>query len=315
MLMVILSVILTFTLTGCSSANIQTSQPKKISVVTTIFPIYDWTRTVLGNNPGDVELTMLLDSRTDLHSYQPTAEDIARIKNADLFIYVGGESDEWVDDVIEGSDVKAVSLLGMMKGMLKEEEVREGMQEEEGEGEGEDGPEYDEHVWLSVRNAGYLTTRIAAELESLDPSHIDSYSKNTAAYAEELEILDREYKDAVDNGTTSILLFGDRFPFRYMVDDYSLDYYAAFVGCSAETEASFETIAFLAQKMDELGLNHVMVIEGTDHDIAKTIIENTADKNQDILVLDSLQSVTDPESASYIETMRDNLEVLKRALN
>lgn len=298
----------------------------KIKVVTTIFPEYDWVQQIAGDQASNMELTMLLDNGVDLHSYQPTADDIMKISDADLFIYVGGESDGWVDGALKeavNQNMQVINLLEVLGNSVKEEEVVEGMEaeEEEESEEGEEGeeeePEYDEHVWLSLRNAETLCSAIAEALDKVDPANKEIYDANLAAYEEELENLDTKYQEAVDQAPQKTLLFGDRFPFRYMVDDYGLNYYAAFVGCSAETEASFETISFLAKKVDELGLKNVMTIEKSDQKIAKTIIENTNDKNQSILTLDSMQSTTSEDVANgttYLSVMEKNLEVLKEAL-
>ena len=323
----------------------------KIQIVTTIFPVYDWVMNVLGENPADAEVTMLLDSGVDLHSFQPTAEDILKISTCDLFLYVGGESDQWVKDALQeatNKDMIVVSLLDALGDSAKEEEVVEGMQEEEhehdheheedGDADAEDHEheeagdadveeheheheegeaEYDEHVWLSLRNAAVLAQSIADCVQSIDPDNAEIYESNTAAYIEKLNALDEEYKTVIQDASFHTLLFGDRFPFRYLTDDYGLEYFAAFVGCSAETEASFETIMFLAQKVDELGLPAVMTIEGTDHRIAETIVQSTKTRDQQILALDSMQSTTagDVESGStYLDIMEKNLSVLTEAL-
>ena len=295
----------------------------KIKVVTTIFPEYDWVKQIAGKEADNMDLTMLLDNGVDLHSYQPTAEDIMKISDCDLFIYVGGESDAWVDDALKeavNKDMKVINLLEVLGDTVKEEEVKEGMQAEEEESESEEAkeePEYDEHVWLSLKNAKILTNAIAEDLCEIDATHKDIYTQNEQSYTEKLDALDQEYQAAVDAANQKTLLFGDRFPFRYLVDDYGLDYYAAFVGCSAETEASFETVKFLAEKVDELGLKNVMTIEKSDQKIAKTIIENTKDKKQNILTLDSMQSTTSDDvknGTTYLSVMQSNLDVLKQAL-
>ena len=177
--------------------------------------------------------------------------------------------------------------------------------------------EYDEHVWLSLKNTKQLCNAIAEALEEIDPERADIYDANMVAYEEKLDDLNAQYQETVDNAKQKTLLFGDRFPFRYLVDDYGLSYYAAFAGCSAESEASFETISFLAKKVDELGLKNIMTIEKSDQKIAKTIIENTATKDQKILTLDSMQSTTSDDIANgetYLSAMEKNLEVLKEAL-
>ena len=341
-------------LSGCGSSK--KNNDKKLSIVTTIFPEYDWVMNILGDKKDNADVTMLLDNGVDLHSYQPTADDIVKIKTCDMFIYVGGESDEWVEDVLETADNKDMVVINLLEGLgdqVKEEELIEGMQGEEHDHEHDDHEdhddhdeedhdhdeheedhdedhdhehehhheegevEYDEHVWLSLKNASILVDKISGTLQTLDATNADPYEKNAKAYIEKLNALDKEYEEAVAAGSIKTLLFGDRFPFRYLVDDYGLDYYAAFIGCSAETEASFETIAFLSQKTDELNLHTILTIEGSDQKIAKTIVENTTSKDQQILILDSMQSVTSKDvkdGANYYSVMEKNLEVLKEAL-
>ena len=290
----------------------------KLRVVTTIFPVYDWCREILGDRAGKAELTMLLDSGVDLHSYQPTAADMVEISSCDVFIYVGGESDGWVDDALQAAvnpDRIVVNLLESLGDSAKEEEIVEGMEAEE-EGE-EEGPEYDEHVWLSLRNAAALTEVIADAISDANPDHASSYRQNASAYSEKLNALDTRYAEAVAAGSRRTVLFGDRFPFRYLTDDYGLSYYAAFVGCSAETEASFETIVFLSGKTDELGLSSILTIESSDGSIARTIRDNTAAKDQQILILDSMQSMTAEDvknGVTYLSVMETNLAVLAEAL-
>ncbi len=324
-------------------------QSDKLKVVTTIFPEYDWTREIIGNKTSNVELTLLLGNGVDLHSYQPSIQDIAKISTADIFIYVGGESDGWVADALKNAtnkNMKVINLLETLGDKVKAEEVKEGMQAEEEEkhehhhdgdhdedededdhdheAEGhhhhhhdEDEVEYDEHVWLSLRNAKILCTEIAAALCEKDPANATAYKENLAAYTASLDALDAKYAAAVKAGSKKTILFGDRFPFRYLVDDYGLDYFAAFVGCSAETEASFETVIFLAKKVDELGLNTVLKIESGDGKIARTIIQNTKKKNARVLTLDSIQSTTAKQAkagTTYLKIMEVNLSVLTEAL-
>ncbi len=486
-------------LAGCN--NNTDTQDTKLSVVTTIFPEYDWVKNILGDKADRAELTMLLDNGVDLHSYQPTVDDMVKISNCDLFIYVGGESDGWVEDALKNPknpNRKVINLLEVLGDAVKNEESVEGMEEHEHEhdhgdeeltvedikdrtlsdfagewkslypyltrgeldaycehkaeedgddtttketylekykaswqcdavkikvdgstitftytdgktvsatytyagyqpklnSEGKigsvryqfttdsaDAPKYvqfndhghepgeaehfhiyfgndgfdalmnsatnpffvkdaltvdeildelmghsheheheeekDEHVWLSLRNAKVICLAIAEQLSALDPDNKDAYAKNLLTYTESLTALDKEYRKAVEEGSRKTLLFGDRFPFRYLVNDYGLDYFAAFSGCSAETEASFETITFLAGKVDELGLPCVLTIEGANHKIAQTIVQNTKSKNQQVLTMDSMQSTTSQDvknGASYLSIMQKNLEVLKTAL-
>ena len=309
--------------TACGSDK--TKADGKLKIVTTIFPEYDWVMNLLGDRVQNAEVTMLLDNGVDLHSYQPTAEDIMKIASCDLFIYVGGESDEWVEDALAEStnpDMKVINLLETLGDKVQEEEVVEGMEaEEEEEEEGEEGEEeeveYDEHVWLSLKNAEILVDEIANNLAEIDADNVDTYKTNAANYVTELTALDEKYATAVSEGTADTILFGDRFPFRYLVDDYGLNYYAAFVGCSAETEASFETINFLSEKVDELGLKTVLTIENSDQKIAETIISNTKNKDAQILAMDSMQTTTSEDVANgvtYLGVMEENLKVLTEAL-
>lgn len=545
-LMMMSVLLMAFALTACGSTvknEDSTGESDKISVVTTIFPEYDWVKEIIGDSEN-VEITMLLNNGVDLHSFQPTADDILKIASCDMFIYVGGESDGWVEDALAeatNKDMKLINLLEVLGDTVKAEEMKEGMQESEHEHEHEhshgkevstfednevedrsladwegewqsgyplvldgsldkafeikaeesgkmtaeeykeyyktgyktdysnitikgdnvsftdkdgkttssdykyvgyyiqdwssgtraamyrfealDGKggapkfiefndhmiepekaehfhirmsnesfdaipdpetywptfypsnlspeevceelaahgkhkekedehdhedadehdhedadehdhedadehdhehehehgevEYDEHVWLSLRNAQILCQKIADTLAEIDSANADKYQANVKAYIEKLASLDEEYKTAVSDGTQKTILVGDRFPFRYMVDDYGLDYYAAFVGCSAESEASFETITFLSGKTDELKLGAILKIESSDGKIAETIKDNTAEKNQQILTLDSMQSVTSEDvekGATYLSIMTSNLETLKEAL-
>lgn len=508
---------------------------KQLSVVCTIFPEYDWVKQILGAHASHAEIIYLLDSGMDLHSYQPTAMDMAKIADCDLFVYVGGESDEWVEDALAettNKNMQVINLMEVMGDAAKEEEVKEGMEhdhehdehdhskevstfeddevqdrplsdwegdwqsayplvldgslDEAWEHKSEDGSmtadeykdyytkgyktdysaisihdnhikftdkdgkvtesdykytgyyiqnwstgtkaamyrfeaedheagapiyiefndhiiepekaehfhirmsdesydaivdpegnwptffdaaltpdevcdevighsnededhdheedghdhedeeneheedehehdheheegevEYDEHVWLSLKNAKTLCTEIADRLSILDSANKDAYKANLDAYTAQLDKLDGDFKTLIDGASQKTLVFGDRFPFRYFVDDYGLDYFAAFVGCSAETEASFETIVFLAEKMDELGCGSIFTIENSDHKIAQTILDNTKTKNQKIAEMNSLQSVTKDQvssGATYLSLMQANYDTLKGAL-
>ena len=480
---------------------------ESFSVVCTIFPEYDWVKEILGDHADNAELTYLLDNGVDLHSYQPTADDMIKISTCDLFVYVGGESDEWVEDALEDADnkdMKVINLMDVLGDSAKVEELKEGMQESEHEhehaeineadiknreltdfagswqslypflesgdldeyvkshaeendepedevreeltekwncdateinvdenkisftykdgskksgeykyagyspiladdgdihaviyqfeavsgdspkyvmfndhgyepanaehfhiyygddvdfkttkenfaynpffipaglngkealevleGHGksknehdhdheheEDEVEYDEHVWLSVKNAKILCAEIENNLEAIDPANAADYKANLDSYAAKLSDLDKSFQALVDGSSVKTLVFGDRFPFRYFVDDYGLDYYAAFIGCSAETEASFETIAFLSDKVKELDCKAIFTLENSSKDIADTII-STSGKNVEIAELNSLQSVSKDDisdGASYLSLMQKNYDVLAGVL-
>lgn len=320
-----LSLIVPF-FTSCNVNN----NDGKMNIVTTIFPEYDWVMNILGEKKDAAEVTLLLDNGIDLHSYQPTPKDIVTISKCDLFIYVGGESDEWVDDALKqavNKDMKVINLMETLGDAIKEEEVIEGMEEEEHDHDLEEGEdhdheeeeeiEYDEHVWLSLKNAEVIVKEISKSLSAIDNKNADYYNGNVTSYVNSLKDLDKRYAEAVKAGTKDTLLFADRFPFRYLVDDYHLKYYAAFVGCSAETEASFETIKFLANKVDELGLSVIFKIESSDGSIANTVKNATANKNQTILTMDSIQSASTKEykaGRNYLSIMEQNLTVLKEAM-
>ena len=295
----------------------------KKSIVCTTFPQYDWITNILGNKAGTFELTLLLNNGTDLHSYQPSVKDIAKISTSDLFVYVGGESDEWVENVLASAKNKSMLVVNMLEALgdhVYEEELVEGMQgeEEEEEGDEEEEPEYDEHIWLSLKNAAVLTQLLCQNIQKLDSKNAIEYKRNADTYISKLSTLDSQYSKEVTDAKFNTLLYADRFPFRYLTEDYSLKYYAAFVGCSAESEASFETIKFLADKLKQLELPAVLTLEKSDKKIAKTVIEASGKKNVKILEMDSIQSVTQKEikaGKNYLNTMEKNLETLKAALN
>lgn len=498
-----------------SAASLSFAAKKSIVCVT--FPGYDWVLNVLGGNASKFDVSLLQDNGTDLHSYQPSVKDLAKVSKCDMLVYVGGESDEWVEKAVSNAKNKNMVVVNMMKVLgdkVKEEEIVEGMQAEEEHDHGHDGDhdehhakevstfddhevknrnlsdwegewqsayplvldgsldeawkekaksgkktaegykeyykkgyttdiayitikgdkitykfdngktvsskyksngvyiqnwstgtkaamyrfeavdkksgapvyiefndhiiepnksehfhfrmsnesydaivdpenlfptyypaklspkevceeiaghdkhahghdheheiEYDEHVWLSLKNAAVITGVLSEKIQALDSANAAVYKANAASYAKKLSALDEKASKIVASSSKKTVLFGDRFPFRYFTDDYALSYYAAFVGCSAESEASFETVVFLSKKVDELGLNAVLTIEKSDKKIAKTVVSNTKSKNQKILEMDSLQSITKKEikaGRNYLSAMEKNIEVLKTALN
>ena len=332
--------------------SIEKGNSNKISIVCTTFPQYDWVKNILGEEAERFNVTLLLDNGVDMHSYQPAVKDIATAGSSDLFIYVGGESDTWVEDALKeakNKDLKAINLMETLGNSVKEEEVVEGMQEEReslghshekpskekqeqtqkeshensqeinGQKEAADEePEYDEHIWLSIRNAEIMVKNIEKAIEQLDSDNAKVYQTNVENYIKKLDTLDKQYANTIQNAKYKAILFGDRFPFRYMADDYDLKYYAAFAGCSAETMAGFETVTFLAKKADELRLPVILTIENSDGRIAEAVKSNTTKKNQKILAMNSLQSVTKEQLAdgiTYLQVMQENLSVLSEALN
>ena len=299
---------------GCNGTAVTN---KKYSVVTTVFPEFDWTKEILGDRSSDFDLTMLIDSGVDLHSFQPTASDMMKISNCDLFIYIGGESDKWVGDALKQANndkMIALNLLEVLGDKAKNEETVEGMQESDEEEEEE---AYDEHVWLSLKNAAVFCEKIKNALSEIDPENADVFAENCKEYVGKLNDLDAQYSECAKNAKTKTLLFCDRFPFRYLTADYGLSYYAAFSGCSAESEASFETVKFLADKVNELLLNSVITLENSDNKIANTVIKTSGKNGVKILTLDSMQSTTQNDvqnGVTYLSVMQKNLETLKIAL-
>ena len=372
------------------------AEPKPLQVVPTTFPVYDWTRQVLGERAEAVSLHLLQDAGIDLHNFQPTVEDIVRVSSADVFLYIGGPSDHWVKDALkEAVNPKQVSLnlMEALGDQVKQDVTVEGMQEgehhhhhhdedhdrdhEHGEDhdhehehadhdhehehadhdhehehadhdhehentdqdhdhEHEHGEDHDhdheheegqtatrvhnhadEHIWLSLRNAQVLVAAIRDALVAADPEYQDTYKQNAQAYIEKLQELDQQYRQLLEGKEQKVLLFGDRFPFRYLMEDYGITYYAAFAGCSAETEASFETIAFLSGKVDSLSLKAVLQLDGSDGRIAQAIVRTSDNRNQAVLTLNAMQSTRrgDIENgATYLAIMEENLQVLDQAL-
>lgn len=296
-----------------------TKDDNRISIVSTIFPGYDFAKQIAGEK-ANVEL--LLPPGAESHSYEPSPQDIIKIQNADLFIYVGGESDEWVEKILDSMDTK-INVIKMMDVVdVYEEELVEGMQEEHDhntEDHDHDAEEheheYDEHVWTSIKNSIKIVDAIGDKLENIDSTNKEYYSKNKNDYEEKLSTLDTKFTDLFNNANSKTLIFGDRFPFRYFVEDYKLNYYAAFPGCSSETEPSTATVAFLIDKVKEESINTIFYIEFSNHNIADTIAEST---NAKTAMLHSCHNVSleDIENnASYYSIMENNYNTLKGALN
>lgn len=287
----------------------------KLHIIATVYPEYEWLKQIT-DGAENVEISLLLDSGVDMHSFQPTIKDIADISSCDVFVFIGGESDEWVEDALKerkNRDMLQLNLMEMLGDNAKEETEVEGMQTEEHDEEDEE-KEYDEHIWLSLKNASFLCKEIADKLGEKDPDNKTLYDKNAKAYIEKLNKLDAEYEQTCSSAKNHTLIFADRFPFRYLTDDYKLDYYAAFSGCSAQSDPKLETLVFLANKLDELKLHKLIIIDGSNDRLAKAVI-NTADiEDVKVLTLNSMQSAVG-ENENYLGIMENNLNVLKEALN
>lgn len=310
----ILSVIIIATcFSSCTNTPNIDDKNDSMKIVTTIFPIYDWAKNVAGS---DAQVVYLDESGVDLHSFEPTANNIIELSDADLFICIGGSSDKWVDNAVKSSSNENLTVIKLMEktGVLEEETV-EGMESEEHDHNDTDITEYDEHIWLSLKKAQIAVDSISDTLCSIDSKNADIYKANAKNYIAQLKELDQKYESVISSNSNNTLLFADRFPFRYMIEDYKLDYYAAFSGCSAESEASFETLTFLIEKTKELNLNHIIILENSDGKIASTISSETG---ATVLTLNSCQSVKKEDAdngLSYISIMESNLKVLTEALD
>ena len=310
-LLILLSA-LTLLLAGCG----QKQSSQKLQIVAAIFPEYDWVRQIVGDDDS-VELTLLVDDGVDPHSFQPAVSDMVTAANCDLLIYGGGESDQWLTKLeATNPNRETLVLLPLLGAQAHQEEVVEGMEAHE-EDEPENDAEMDEHVWLSLRNASFFCQAITDALCDLNPNKADEYRANLSAYQQQLDALDVEFQQAVSAASQHTIVVCDRFPFRYLVEDYNLSYYAAFPGCSAETGASFETVVFLSNKVKELNLSALLVTESSDGRMAKTVAQNAGNEQMPVLTLNSMQSVSaeQAKTLNYLSVMTDNLTVLQQALS
>lgn len=302
--------LLLLTMAGCGAP----AGSDQLQVICTVFPQYDWVRNIVGDTDG-VEVTLLMDNGADLHNYQASVADLTAISRCDLFIYVGGGSDAWAEDALKdplNEKRETLSLMTVVEPLCTTHDHEEEHHEEEHHHE-----DYDEHLWLSLKNAETAVEKITALLVKIDPGNAQTYQANSAAYRAKLGLLERQYQAAADSAKYKDLLFADRFPFGYLARDYGLHHHAAFTGCSAETEASFATLTHLTHKLDELNLPAVLVIETSDQSIAKTVLQNSQKKDRPILVMDSMQSVTQKRieaGETYLGIMEQNLTTLKKAL-
>ena len=297
-------------LTGCA-APAGVKEDGKLKIVTTIWPVYEWTRAVLGNNPGGAEVTLLIDSGVDPHSFQPAVSDIMELYTCDLLVYTGGDSEQWVGEVLQGEvdpDLVTLPLMSALGDSLCTAE-----HDHDGHDHDHHEETYDEHIWLSLKMAQTLCHEIAHELGRVDEEHAAVYEANAEQYIARLAALDKAYEAAVAASGHKTLLFADRFPFLYLTEDYGITHYEAFPGCSAETEASFATVMRLAEKVKELGLPAILTIDGGDGSIARTVAESVGREDLEILKLNSMQAKLE-EGDTYLSVMEENLNVLRMAL-
>ena len=321
----VMSIAVPFSGMHIAEAKTTEETDRKLNIVTTIFPEYDWTRNILGNREADVNLTMLLDNGTDLHSFQPAVKDIMKVSSCDLLIYVGGESDQWIEDALESAqnkDMKTINLMEVLGDTIKEEETVEGMQDSEHEHghedehahEGEDEKEYDEHVWTSIRNAERMSASIADELMSVDSKNSKYYNDRKTNYISQLDSLDKKFTEVANNKKRDTLVFGDRFPFLYFVSDYNLGYECAFPGCSHETEPSTAVVSHLVDFTREHDIPVVFYLELSSGKIARIISEDSSAKTMQFSSCHNVTKDDFENGATYISVMEQNLEALKEAL-
>lgn len=313
--------VLLCTLVGFSSCKGQPDREKDdtYQVFCTTFPAYDWIKQISAEC-DPVEVVLLDTHGADLHSYQPTAADMVKVAQSELVVYVGGTSDDWIEDAVKnaGTDVKAVSLLELLDDRAKPEEHTEGMEYDHEHEHEHDVAEMDEHVWLSLKNARLCVSRLSALLCEALPAEAEGLQTTTEEYFQTLAALDERYAQVVQTAEHSVFVMADRFPFRYLADDYGLTGYAAFPGCSTETDAGFDTIIFLAQKVDENALSHIAVTESTDGTVAEAVLSNAKTENVQIVTLDSLQSITQARinaGETYASVMEKNLRALQQLLS
>lgn len=306
-------------LTSCDISSGKSGDSDKLSIVTTIFPPYDFVREIADDN---VEITMLLEPGSESHSYEPTPQDIIKIQESDLFIYVGGEGDVWVDTILDSMDKPLNTIVLMDEVEAVTEEIVEGM-EHEHEHEHDENCDHDhseeadldEHVWTSPENAIKIVESIRDELCSIDEENSGTYKTNADAYLKELNALNDNIKEIVKTGKRDTVVFGDRFPMRYFADCYDISYYAAFPGCSTDSEPSASTIAFLIDKVKEENIPVIFSIEFSNQKVAKTISEATGAKIYEFHSCHNVTSDDFKNGASYLSLMTRNAEVLKEALN
>lgn len=310
----VLSIILiSLSMTACSTGDKDTTDNGKLNIVATIFPQYDFVRQIGGDK---VNLSMLLPPGSEAHTFDPTVQDIQRIIDADIFIYVGGVSDSWIDDILDWVSTEKTEVISLMDitGAV-EEEITEGMDTEE-ENDDDDGGkvEYDEHVWTSPKNAIKICNYICERMCSKDTENASYFKDNLNKYVESLNQLDTNIRQITENASNKTLIFGDRFPFRYFTDEYGLEYYAAFPGCASDTEPSISTIAFLINKVKEEKIPVVFYIEFSNQGVADTICEGTGAKK---LLFHSCHNVSADDFNSgitYLDLMTQNVENLREAI-
>lgn len=296
-------------MTGCTTQT----KKKSFNVVVTNFPCYDFVRAITQNDP-DISIKMLIQPGMDSHSYEPTPQDMIAIKESDLFFYVGGESDEWVDSLLSDMDSnRIVKMLNLVSHLQHEEHV-EGMEEEKHEEHDEHEEEYDEHVWTSPTNAMEIVSGLNKRMSALDKNHASKFNKNAESYIKQIASVDSLIKEVVNHAKRKDIVVGDRFPLLYFAKEYGFTYNAAFPGCSEQTEPSASTISYLIDKVKKDNNPVIFKIELSNGQIARTISEETGAK---VLTIQSMHNVSAEDfknGETYVSIMRKNAKALKEAL-
>ncbi len=288
----------------------------KISIVTTIFPYYDFSKNIAGDK---AEITLLLSPGSEPHNYEPSPSDIVAVENCDIFIYNGGESDEWVESVLKSTQNDKMKILKMMDYVtLLEEHSSEHNHDhahENEEIEHSHGQGYDEHIWTSIKNAEILSSVIAETLSEIDEVNSSYYSEKENNYINNLDRLDKDFTNTVNNGERDVLVFGDRFPFLYFATDYNLHYEAAFPGCSSKTEPNISTVTHMIDFVRDEDIPVVFYLEFSNGKTAKLIAEDTGAKTMQFSSCHNVTKEQFENEVSYISLMEQNLKALKEALS
>lgn len=327
LIIVIISAVTMIFTYGIKNKQVVIQEINKKRIVVTSFPQYDFARAVAGDK---VDIQMLIKPGVETHSYEPTPDDIQKIQNADLFIYTGGENDEWVEGILDSISTSNLQTLKLEEcvNLIEEDETvgLEGVNthshdHEYEEGEEHDkhnhsstGIEYDEHIWTSPINAIKIVEKINEVLDKLDEQNANTFDENAQKYISEIKDIDSQFRDIVSNAKRNTLVFGDRFPFKYFVEEYGIEYKAAFPGCSDEMEPSAETISYLVNFIKKENIPVVLYLELSNQKVADTLARETGTKT---MCLNSAQNVSQQDfdkGVTYISIMKDNIKTLKAAL-
>ena len=291
-------------LSACAATE-PSRDESKLQIVCSDFPAYDFARAVAGDR---AQIKLLLKPGAEVHSYEPAPKDVVAIEESDLFIYNGGESEEWVETLVDGQ----VRALRMMDCVDAVEESSEGIYA--AETEDEDEAELDEHVWTSPKNASVICRAICDELCAVDPDGAGEYTRNFDAYNAQLTEIDTEIRETVQNAVRGTLVFADRFPMRYFTREYGLKYYAAYPGCASQTEPSAKTVAFLIDHVREENIPAVLYMEFSNEKMSDVICEDTGCKKLPFYSAHSVTARQFTDGVTYIDLMRMNILTLKEAL-